>query len=238
MVERTQWVEERCAGQRVLHIGCSDSPMTRAKAEMGLLLHQQIEAVCDQQVGIDIDPLAITILSEFGFKDVFEANAERASDYRELGRFDVVVACDVVEHLDNVGLFLDAVHTSLGEQGSLLVTVPNAYSLKRFGAALIFGREHVHPDHTAYFSISTLTEQAQRHGWTIDSISPFMWNNPTLKNRTVNSIVKLFLKLTRRPALADELAVELQPVRRNVPKEMISVEPGHWSNDVGNSERR
>jgi hypothetical protein len=92
-----------------------------------------------------------------------------------------IVRCCVL--LNNVGLILDAVHTSLGEQGSLLITVPNAYSLKRFGVALIFGREHVHPDHTAYFSISTLTEQAQWHGSSVDLVSPFMCNYSTVMNR-------------------------------------------------------
>jgi hypothetical protein len=58
----------------------------------------------------------------------------------------------------------------------------------------------------------------------------------------VNLIAKLFPKIARRPALADELAdelaVELLTVRRKVPKEMISVEPGHWSNIDESSERR
>jgi enoyl-[acyl-carrier-protein] reductase (NADH) len=82
----------------------------------------------------------------------------------------------------------------------------DSYSLKQFKDMLICGREHVHPVNTAYFSISTLTEQAQWHGSSVDLLSPFMCNNSTIMNRTVNLIAKLFPKIARRPALADELA--------------------------------
>ena len=38
---------------------------------------------------------------------------------------------------------------------------------------MILGREHVHPDHVAYFSVSTLTEMARRAGLTIDELVGF-----------------------------------------------------------------
>lgn len=142
------------------------------------------------------------------------------------------------ELLDNVGLILDAVHNLRGEQGLLLVAVANSYSLKQFKDMLICGREHVHPVNTAYFSISTLTEQAQWHGSSVDLVSPFMCNNSIVMNRTVNSIVMLFPEIARPPTSADELTVELLSVRRKVPKEMILVEPSHWGNVDGNSELR
>jgi len=208
-VDRDEWVEFACRQRKVLHVGCTDSPLTLSKGKTNQLLHQKLLHGASEIVGIDVDVEGIKVMTEdLGITDVRVDDAEMLATVTDT--YEVVVACDVVEHLSNPGRFFERVHGVVEPGGSLLVTVPNALSLKRLGIAMFTGREHVHPDHVAYYSVSTLSEVARRSGWAIEAVHPFAWKNPTARNRIANSIVTGVMTITRRFSLADELAVVLR----------------------------
>lgn len=79
---------------------------------------------------------------------------------------DVVVAGELIEHLDRTGPFLDAVKQLVRPDGVLIVTTPNGLSLTNFLASL-FRRELVNVDHVAWFSQRTLATLLGRHGWSL-----------------------------------------------------------------------
>jgi 2-polyprenyl-3-methyl-5-hydroxy-6-metoxy-1,4-benzoquinol methylase len=110
--------------------------------------------------------------------------------------FDTVVAADVVEHLNNFGLFLKGVAPYLSRNGTLVITTPHAFAAKRMLAMLLTGREHVHPDHTAYYSVSTMSRILDRHSYNPSHWAMFQWKNPTAKNKLANWAVKPFLRVT------------------------------------------
>jgi 2-polyprenyl-3-methyl-5-hydroxy-6-metoxy-1,4-benzoquinol methylase len=122
----------------------------------------------------------------------------------------VIVAADVYEHLPNPGLFLAGTGAFLAPDGILIITLPSAYSLKRFLAMALLKTEHVHPDHTGYYSLSTLKRNCSLASLEITGLSGFQWKNNTFKNRLAYALCSPFMFLTGN-RLADELALEIKP---------------------------
>ena len=108
MIQKHDWIIERLAGKSVLHVGPTDSPCTRSHARLGRLLHADLQGKCQELVGLDLDKEAIEIMrKECGITDTEYGNAERLDEIFPPERFDVVLAADVVEHMNNVGLFFE-----------------------------------------------------------------------------------------------------------------------------------
>lgn len=165
LVSRDQTILELARGRDVLHLGATDSPFTREKAHLGELLHQKVRAVAASVVGVDQDADAITWLDQTqGIRDIVLGDVMDPS-LLSGQRFDVVLCCDVIEHVSNPGDLLDAAQAFLKDGALLVVTTVNATALKVALRAL-FGREAVHPEHTCYFSYATLCETLLRHGLT------------------------------------------------------------------------
>jgi hypothetical protein len=79
----------------------------------------------------------------------------------------VVVAGEVIEHMESPGRFLDGMTGLAAPQGLLVLTTPNAASLLNPLAAI--GRyELINPTHVAVYSWYTLTNVLERHGWSVE----------------------------------------------------------------------
>ena len=109
--------------KRVLHVGCTDWPITRERLQSGNMLHHRLVGVAEQVVGIDLSSDGIDILRASGVEDVHVMDAERM-DFED--EFDVVMAGDVLEHLNNPGLFIDRAKAALRPGGELVIAVPSA----------------------------------------------------------------------------------------------------------------
>ncbi|MGH9890790.1 MAG: class I SAM-dependent methyltransferase [bacterium] len=125
-------------------------------------MHQRIEDVAKEVIGIDVSAEAIGFLRAAGMSTVYLGDAEKLSAAPLRGAFDVVVAGELMEHLENPGCFLEGVRGVLTRGGSLLVTTANALSVLGAMRAML-GREIVHPEHTFYFSQRTLSELCSRY---------------------------------------------------------------------------
>ena len=81
----------------------------------------------------------------------------------EPGAYDVVVLCDVIEHVRHPGDFLAKVRAALRPGGLLLIVTPSTASW----SARVMGRRwmELKPEHLYYFSPSTLTRQLTRSGF-------------------------------------------------------------------------
>ena len=97
--DRDTWIINLCVGKKVLHLGCTDWPVTDDRLERGELLHQKLAGVCDFLVGVDPDEDGIKKLMRFMPNHAFlvskaedmRSNAEIAST-----SWDVILAADVV----------------------------------------------------------------------------------------------------------------------------------------------
>ena len=79
IVDRDSFVVQYCRGKRVLHLGCAARPFTTELFDAGQLLHQKLEKVCAELVGIDTWPEGISLLQDRGVKNLFTADGSKVS---------------------------------------------------------------------------------------------------------------------------------------------------------------
>lgn len=169
LVQRLEFIENVCARQKVLHLGCANYPYTLDAIENDMLLHFSLEKIASELYGFDYDQEGIDILASHGSKNLFQSDLENLNDVELNDTFDVIIAGEVIEHLNNPGLFLNGIKRFLKPNGKLVITTVNAYCAMRFFQYGLRGKggtnEPVHPDHVAYYSYSTLRLLVKRHGF-------------------------------------------------------------------------
>lgn len=163
LVNRDEAILAACRGKSVLHVGACDAPFEVEKGKAGKLLHQKVRAVAERIVGVDIDGPAISALRELGVDDILQANIISDDTVLAGQTFDVVLCCDVIEHVGAAGPLLQACRRFMHSQSLLIVTTINATAIKPALRA-VFGREAVHADHVAYYSYGTLGKLLQTEG--------------------------------------------------------------------------
>ena len=174
--DRVNYILSACQGKRVLHVGCADAPNTQKRFETGTLLHTAIEKVAAVQYGIDLSEKGISFLQKNGFKNLAVANVEDLLVHNPLGQneYDVIVAGEIIEHLPNPGLFLDAIKPLLKQpDGQLVLTTINATNVYRLTYMLLKGEEIVHPDHVSYYSRKTLIKLLTLKGFIVKDFAYF-----------------------------------------------------------------
>lgn len=129
MIDRDKMVLDRCAGKKVLHVGCCAAPGCRMMAESGRLLHLKLRGVASQLWGLDMSSEDITYLEEeHRFENLVVGDAQKIDQsFPSETAFDVIVAGELIEHLNNPGQFLDGAHSLLAPEGSLIVSSPTVW---------------------------------------------------------------------------------------------------------------
>ena len=167
LVQRLDLIKELCIGKKVLHLGCTNYPYTQDSIDKGMLLHFELEKIAGELWGMDSDQAGIDILVANGSKNIVNADLEKLDELDLDETFDVIIAGEMIEHLNNPGLFLNGIKRFMREDASLVLTTINAYCGFRFIYYGLRGRrgraEPVHPDHVAYYSYLTLSELLRRH---------------------------------------------------------------------------
>lgn len=215
---RARWHHDRDAvlvelarDEHVVHVGCTDSPLTEEKLADGTLLHPRLAAVADDLVGVDLDGEGLELLrarvgGRYARVDATDeaALAAAVADARPT----VVMAADVIEHVADAGRFVGALATCVraGAPGCrLVVSTPNGLSLR--GPVLAWaGTELIHPDHRVVHTPASLSRTLADAGfrplrWATYPVSlgagPARWAFDAV-SRTVGRV---------RPLLADGLVV-------------------------------
>jgi len=164
LTDRVTYILNECKGKRVLHLGCTDWPWTEERIKNGLLLHPKLSATASFLAGVDADSAGVDAFRKLGFSETYVDNVEVFSNpavRRE--KFDVIVAGEIIEHLENPGLFLRGVQKLMTPSTELIITTVNAYCFFRF-VYYVLRREDVHPDHNYYFSPVVLRKLITRCG--------------------------------------------------------------------------
>ncbi|MCY3018575.1 MAG: methyltransferase domain-containing protein [Planctomycetota bacterium] len=187
--ERKVAVVAACRGKKVLHLGCTDWPFTQDKLNAGELLHSQIAAVSSYLVGVDISALGIHAMQ--AHNPAWPLILADACTFRPDECFDVVVASEIIEHLENPGQLLRCVSQWASPTTQFIITTNNAQSLKSALRA-VFGREECHPDHTVLFSTQTLSQLLSRTGWKVDAVSYYSVPAESHVMRLASGCVRLF----------------------------------------------
>lgn len=169
---RAQWLERLCAEAtgEVAHLGCTDSPYTAELMAAGMLLHERLLTVATV-TGFDVDGAALELLRARMPRQRFVvADVAVEIPAGELGRYALVVAGEVLEHVPNADAFLRGCGRLLAPGGRLCVTVPNACCPK-IGLRSLAGRESVHPDHRVYYGPRTLQRTLAGAGFEVETMA-------------------------------------------------------------------
>ncbi len=130
-------------GKKVLDLGCRDGMLTEFYREG------------NDVTGVDIDQKALELIHErLGIETLWlDLNAEWA--FKE-GSFDVIVACEILEHLYVLDGFLDRLVATLKPGGVFIGSVPNAFRMRN-RVKFLTGREfETDPTHVRMFSYQKL----------------------------------------------------------------------------------
>ena len=180
VADRTEYILQCCKGRRVLHLGAADHPYTKMRLENGTWLHARITQVASECLGVELDPSIVQQLkTQHGISNIVVGDAENLSADKH-GRWDVVVAGEIIEHLNAPGHMMRSAANVLTERGALVITTTNAYCLRRC-IRLVTGKESIHPDHVSFYSHRTLASLANRYGFT-----PIERLNYRMENRSAH----------------------------------------------------
>lgn len=159
---RIEWITKRCENKDVLDVGCvGGGEFYHNRSDW---LHGAIKKRAKYLLGIDANQGEVDRLQQLGY-NVKCANGE--TFFSNSRKFDVVVAGEFIEHIDNPGLFLDCAKKNLRHNGYLILTTPNA----RHPANWL--RFHDEPEHVQLYSPSLLSHLLDRHGFKIEAVQYF-----------------------------------------------------------------
>lgn len=209
VVPKDDLVVELARGRRVLDLGCIDHSADTALALGDDWLHARLRAVADRVVGVDLLSHDADVLNARGY-DIRIADVETL----DLGEeFDLVVAGDLIEHLSNMGRFLESVSRHMHDQAAFVVTTPNPFNVAQFSQALFRNRIMVNPQHTAWLDPRVMHELISRSPFEIvnfawvDTRFHFQLTGGRLLRRIVNPLNDVVMR--RRPLLRPDYAVVL-----------------------------
>ena len=174
IVHRLHYLTEAPKGARVIHVGFADAGCAEMQSIHDTWLHARLAAVATSLVGLDVDQPGVAAAIDAGYEayalDCTDAAAVAALN---LEPADVVIAGEVIEHVDNPGGFLDGLRSLVKPGGTVIVTTPNASGWFNSVAALV-NREVNHPDHIVMFSWRTLSNLMGRHGLDVTGAATFV----------------------------------------------------------------
>jgi 2-polyprenyl-3-methyl-5-hydroxy-6-metoxy-1,4-benzoquinol methylase len=134
-------------------------------------LHKHICKSAHKVLGVDYEKEEIKKLTRKGYNIICQ-NVENLNLNR---KFDVIIAGELIEHLDNPGLFLDKVKSHLKKDGVLILTTPNSNSIINFIEVIVFGQVAINPEHKLWHNYSTLKQLLINKGF---RISKFYYISP------------------------------------------------------------
>lgn len=192
---REQFMLSCCKGKNVLDVGCVRSGVTENFFYKGELLHLKIREVAIKVVGIDIDKEGIDFLAKQGVSDLICWDVQEIDKLKLDIPVDVIVAGEILEHLENPGLFLKSVSDFMDkDRGVLVISVPNAFSLRSFFSVLVKKRELVRSDHNCYFSYITI-RNLLRH-YNLNIIDTYAYSEISKELSPFKKFIKKFFNYT------------------------------------------
>lgn len=175
-VDRITFIARVCARCRVLDLGAMDETAWTAKRGRGTWLHEEIGHSALRVDGIDNS----TLVPAEGLRTASNATIQRGDicDPRRLVAAladgpDVVVAGELIEHLENPLQFLTRFTQIDRLSGKILIlSTPNATALHNVLIGLTH-RESTHQDHLCVLSYKTLSTLCRRAGFVEWEIIPY-----------------------------------------------------------------
>lgn len=161
-VNRIEYIVLNCKGRKVLDLGC------RGESANPSELHGEILKVAEIVYGVDI--------LDLDCPNFFKMDLEKDDwvDVFKDKELDLIVASEIIEHLNNAGMFLEKVH-QIGRP--VIITVPNAHCQTQY-SMLRAGIEYDNRTHVAKYSYHTMKNLLERHDFSLDYFAWLNWPRP------------------------------------------------------------
>ena len=161
IADRIAFIEDRCRGRKVLDVGCVAHDVERMSAPTWL--HGRIAAAADQCLGVDVLPSGVEEMRRRGFEVVLHDLTTGLGPISDSAPFDVIVAGELIEHVEALDMLFALADEALGDTGQLIITTPNPYAPERVRAGQL-GIVWENVDHVVYAFPSGIAELCERHG--------------------------------------------------------------------------
>lgn len=153
-----------CKNKSVLDIGCVQHNPKNYKSKYWV--HKALKEVSATIVGIDLYEPGVSYLNEHGF-NVVCADAQQF----DMGEtFDVIMAGDIIEHLEDFHGFLECCKRHMHNGSRLIISTPNPWYWKNIIKAAICVEVPNNPEHTCWLCPRTLRQLLSRHNLQIGEI--------------------------------------------------------------------
>lgn len=137
-----EYCKELCEGKKVIHFGCSDYPFDSPAETM----HIYLSKYAKELHGCDINGIAV--MKEYNNGTYFNSILEIKEEY------DVILVPNIIEHLENAGVFVEQLFNISFKEIFILVPNYNVEIQSSYNEGVF--TERIHPDHYAWYSPYTL----------------------------------------------------------------------------------
>ena len=154
LVDRYDYILNKCNWKDVLDLGCVDHNfLIHSKDKDHPWLHKNIKKVAKTLLWVDFLEKDIELMNQNWYNAV-QANVETMDLWK---KFDVIVAWEIIEHLQNAGMFLQSCKKHLNNNWILIITTPNPFYYFHQIQILLHWHPIIHKEHTCYFDPQTLS---------------------------------------------------------------------------------
>jgi 2-polyprenyl-3-methyl-5-hydroxy-6-metoxy-1,4-benzoquinol methylase len=155
---------DQVRGKNLLDVGCADHDVDNPGMK-DRWMHAHLVKAARSTLGLDILEQDCQKLRERGYNAV--AGDACAIDLGQ--KFEVVVAGEIIEHVENPGALIRNLARHVAPGGKLILTTPHIhYSLHFVESILCDPYDRWHPQHVVAFEPFTLNNLMQRCGLTIE----------------------------------------------------------------------
>lgn len=177
-------INEKVHFKKSLDVGCADGSFSKKlKDDFGFSVF-----------GLDISESAVRLANANGVMAKVH-NLENELPFQN-NTFDLIIACEIIEHLYDTDFFISELKRVLRKDGVLILTTPNLVSLVNrikivFGAYPSFVPEYRigGAGHIRAYTIPVLKEQLKSHGFTL-----VLTSSPNIAFPMANKIMPQILK--------------------------------------------
>jgi 2-polyprenyl-3-methyl-5-hydroxy-6-metoxy-1,4-benzoquinol methylase len=189
---RVEKILKLCKNKKVLDLGCVDHSAKTETYENWL--HKKIKEVSKELIGLDYEKKELEKLNKKGYNIIYGD----AENFDLKKKFDVVVAGEIIEHLFNVGNFLDCIKKHMNKNSILIITTPNAFGFRRMIGSILKGSLKENIEHTAYYSDTTLRQVLQRKGFKNIKFEYLKSDDKKVWRRFIENIISSLLRKETR----------------------------------------
>lgn len=198
---------------QVLDVGCG----------AGALLSKLKKHGFDNLAGVDICPPCSADSEDLLGVSFVSADLDAPISDAFTRKFDVVLAVELIEHLENLGLWLGEIRKLLSDDGFFIVTTPNLHSLEARIRYLACNRlyqfdAYGDPTHIAPLFLDPACKLFSRYGLKVQTVSGFPSNGSSLQSSPALKAIAGFLRLVGLPekVAGDTLILVLRPAGSSI----------------------